>query len=145
MVNMNVQKPTCLFVHTDAQTWTHRQTNACCPPLHSPFVTHWCHRSLRMAFSLIHLETCGTTLPRICTPELACSKAKHSHLSHHLPGSLSCLQPLPILPVPVPQGRDSPEFSLSAGQQMTCSVLPLVQYSAQYLVRVEGHRLFRTV
>lgn len=75
----------------------------------------------------------------------SCSKAKRSPLSHHLRGSLSCLQPLPILPIPVPQGRHSPEFSLSAGQQMTCSVLPLVQYSAQYLVRVEAHRLFHTV
>lgn len=42
-------------------------------------------------------------------------------------------------PLPGATGQSSPEFSLSAGQPMTCSVLPLVQYSAQCLVKVEGH------
>lgn len=116
-----------------------------CPPLHSSLCTYLCHGSFRLAFSLINLEMCCITLPSICTPELDCSKAKQALLSHHLPGHHNCLQLLLILPSPVPQGRDSPEFSLSAGQQMTCSVLPLVQYSVQYLVGEEGHRLFHAV
>lgn len=89
-------------------------------------------------------ERCGAVLPGICRPERGRSKPSTG------PSPITSRDPsaarsrFPSSPSRC-QGRDSPEFSLSAGQQMTCSVLPLVQCSARYLVGVQGHGLFHAV